>query len=292
MALINNKTYDSKYNPNQLTATLAIASGAVVFSFTFLGVVFLCCDSKVLTVIFIIGWIGLFLLAFIAGIICLVLAVNVNIINSFTCQSIAESRNAVVDTYMGYVDQNFCSLGCPCDISNSTWISFNSVPLSIRSTWITPGYSNQNYSFANCPEPIRNSTFYTSNATDYGLSFDSNHNNATLFDETTFFNTWNYLETTYSCSGFCNMTYINSIGVNMTIYKYLFSNVNNGVPPYRSGCYKAIINTTAGYLSSYGAYIMCLSIFMLVILVNLFSYLCSSDLTMEDNRNVVMLSKI
>src|SRR4051812_10789355 len=84
MAMTNNKTYDSKYNPNQTANTLAIASAAVVFSFTFLGVVFLCCDSKVLTVLFVIGWIGLFLLCFIVGIICLVLAVNVNIINSFT----------------------------------------------------------------------------------------------------------------------------------------------------------------------------------------------------------------
>jgi hypothetical protein len=237
----------------------------------------------------VIGWISLFLLAFIVGIICLILAVNVNLLNQFTCTSASFSRNMGIDKYMAKADENFCSLRCPCDISLTSLVKFSSVPKVFFNDWVVIPFS-KNTQFQKCSSSVRNDTYYSSNATDYALSFNLNYGNSTeTFNEEQFFNTWNYLEDTYKCSGFCSMSYYNEKQVNTTIYKYLFSDINKGIPDYREGCYKAIVSSTASYFSSYGSYIMILSIFMLVILINLFSYLCSSD--NDDSRNIVMLNK-
>jgi hypothetical protein len=286
-SLSSYKTYDSKYNPNQLNATLAITSAAVVFFFTFLGIAFLCCDSKILTVIFVIIWIGLFLLAFIVGIICLVLSVNANIINSFTCNNMYNSRNSRLDVYMAKVDETFCSARCPCDIATQNLSKFAGQAKSIFDLW-SIAFSTKTYNFGNCPSQVKTDTFNLAEATDYSVSFNFNYRNSSeTFDQDNFFKTWNYLETTYKCSGFCNTTYTDTLNKNRTMYKYLFSDVNNGVPDFRDGCYKAIVNGVGSYFSSYGSYILIISIFMLIILINLFSYLCSSD-AVEDSRNIML----
>ncbi len=274
---------DSKYNPNQLSATLGIAAAGIVFFFTFLGVSFLCCDSKFLAAIFVIGWIGLFLLAFVVGIICLVLSVNANIINSFTCSNMWKSRNAQIDKYMALVDENLCSQNCPCDITQISMFSH----LPIFQDWTLKPLSRV-YNFQSCPFVTRNATLDASNATDFSLSFNANYRNQSdSYDEQQFFDTWKYLENRYKCSGFCNTTYINSKNKIVTMYKYLFSDINYGIPQNKDGCYKAIVNYTASYFSSYGSYILIISIFMLLILINLFSYLCSSD-PIEDKMKIIL----
>ena len=277
------KNLDSKYNPNQLSATLGIAAAGIVFAFTFLGILFLCCDSKFLTVIFIVGWIGLFLLAFITGIICLVLSVNSNIINNFTCSNMWKSRNAPLDKYMALVDENLCSQNCPCDITYITMFSH----LPNFQDWTLKPLSRV-YNFQSCPFLVRNATIGASNATDYSISFNSNYRNQVdSYDEQQFFDTWKYIENTYRCTGFCNTTYINSQNKIVSMYKYLFSDINNGIPQNKDGCYKAIVNYTASYFSSYGSYILIISIFMLLILINLFSYVCSSD-PLEEVRDIIL----
>jgi len=191
---------------------------------------------------------------------------------------------------MGMVDEAFCSNNCTCNLNPANLSKFSNVSANVTNTWIINTDSSANvFGFQNCSGPIRNQSMNNSNSTDYTISFDVPHNNASVYDENSFFSTWNYIETTYQCSGFCNTTYTNSKGNNMTFNRYLFSNVNNGIPTNRNGCYKAILTNTANFFSSYGAYIMCIAVFMLVILINLFSYLCSSDLAMEDGRNVVMV---
>ena len=124
----------------------------------------------------------------------------------------------VVDYYVTKADQLYCSADCPCgytgkdSFQNRTLITSNSGPLSFR----------------NCPQKaINNVEIYSQN---YGFSDSFEDLSKTL----------NWLETKFSCAGFCVTNYTDNSGMNFRIEKYLFSDINSGKPE-KNGCLQALI---------------------------------------------------
>lgn len=125
-----------------------------------------------------------------------------------------------VDTYLQKIDQNLCSPICPCLISNPNIYSQN--------TTVSPSFSQWNSSktvgslnFQNCSELVQTGVYKA--ATLENPLFDPKSN----FDPQKFARYMSNVENEFKCSGWCNVTYVNPRTTQqMTMYKYLFSDVN------------------------------------------------------------------
>ena len=179
-----------------------------------------------------------------------------------------------LDKYIQKVDENFCTSNCTCDIykeiDDKNWLKeISSQNSSIN--LIDNGINNSIISFQNCS--MKNFTIKEFEKLEIDFDF------------------LEFIETTYKCSGYCDLSYINSFNENKTINKYLFSNINKARPEFREGCFKAILYSYKSYLNGIYIFIVIISIFILNIIISLFSYLCSKENHFNDNQNI-MLSQI
>ena len=109
-----------------------------------------------------------------------------------------------IDDYLIRADMYLCSSLCPCYIkSNKAFISDIFI-YPIYEKWIVTNNTNAAVNFQSCPRKL--------NLT------NSENNLVTVYSQ---------IEKNFKCVGFCKTTYNNNItNNNMTMYKYLFSDIN------------------------------------------------------------------
>jgi hypothetical protein len=153
-----------------------------------------------------------------------------------------------IDSYLQRVDQSLCSNTCPCYFTNITDFVNNSTLAPYYGQWvksITP--AGGVVSFLNCSQAVQNNAIANARASD--VYFDP----AGDFKADRFYNYMGNVEIDFECSGWCNVTYQNTqTGNTMVMFKYMFSDINRGVPK-RLGCLNSVIEWLPPYLNAFGA---------------------------------------
>jgi hypothetical protein len=165
------------------------------------------------------------------------MAISVNDIDKYIgCNSefsgILSAYNHI-DNYIVGVDTLFCSDACPCYLNNRTGFEKDHGIYSTYEHWNITLNDKDPVDYQQCSEPTH-AFLYNSYSARY---------NGTLLDEKQFWNYYNYIESQYDCVGFCRTQYYSDFSkTNQTMYKYMFTDVNRGVPK-NVGCMKTIITT-------------------------------------------------
>jgi len=212
-----------------------------------------------------------------------------------------------VDQYLQQVDQGLCSQACPCGINNTqsanNWRSFYP---NVYNTWTINPQSSVN-SFGNCPSAVQSSA-YNNAQRNYAMINNNPGNYNPSFRDNKFSGYWANIENKFQCTGFCNTTYINGNGQNITMVKYLFSDINRGIPA-TIGCKPAIFTWLSHFLDVWGALALTIATILFIVFLMALTYICCSRdakyerepipvipvpvpnqnrLTTENNPNVVL----
>jgi hypothetical protein len=164
-----------------------------------------------------------------------------------------------IDSYLQRVDQSLCSPACPCYFTNVTGFVNNATIAPYFNQWTKTNVQPANIAFQNCSSQVQISTYTAARASD--SYFDPNNE----FNSGNFFKYMNDVEVDFKCSGWCNVTYLNTNTNSQTVmFKYLFSDVNMG-PPKRLGCLNSLIEWLPPYLMAYGSVTMVLVGFQVII---------------------------
>lgn len=164
-----------------------------------------------------------------------------------------------IDSYLQQVDQNFCGPNCPCYISNTNGFTTNSTVAPFYNQWTKTNDRLGNTAYQNCSSQVQSQTYSQAAAKD--ALFDPNAN----FDQNSFANYMQRVESRFSCAGWCNVTYFNTnTNTNAAMFKYNFNNINNG-PAQNLGCLNSVINWLPPYLNAFGAVTMVLAGFQMIV---------------------------
>lgn len=125
-----------------------------------------------------------------------------------------------VDIYLQKVDQSLCSQQCPCNIANPNVFSSNITVSPFYNLWTkTNNYGSS--AFQNCTSLVQLNAYTQSKNEDNLFDPEGNFNTAL------FANYMGRVETQFQCTGWCNVTYVDTnLGSTTTMYKYLFTDIN------------------------------------------------------------------
>jgi hypothetical protein len=152
-----------------------------------------------------------------------------------------------IDTYLQKVDQNFCSPRCPCFITNTQSFTKNDTIVEYYNQWTKSNIPPVSIAFQNCTNSAQENTYYQT------LADDSTFDPTGVFDQKQFSSYMSAVEMEFECSGWCNVTYVNrNTDKMMVMHKYLFSDINRGVPP-KLGCLDSMLGYLPAYLNGWGA---------------------------------------
>lgn len=163
-----------------------------------------------------------------------------------------------IDGYIQNTDQAFCSDECPCNLKNDFSFVSNSTLAPIYNTWNVTNSTIAPFSYVNCTGVVKAKVYNRTITSD--PKFDSDK--SFLVDRFTTY--MGKIETLFKCTGWCSVDYKTPRDENTKIIKYLFSNINNGVPEH-FGCYNELLNWLPAYLLSYGALIISCVFFQIII---------------------------
>lgn len=167
-----------------------------------------------------------------------------------------------IDSYLQRVDQALCSPACPCYFNVTSPFVNNATVAPYYNSW-TKTLPNQlgNVAFQECSGQVQSNVINSARAAD--VYFDPNKE----FNTANFFDYMNSVENDFKCAGWCNVTYFNTnTNSDQVMFKYLFSNVNKGVPQ-RLGCLNSIIEWLPPYLNAWGAVTLVLVGFQLIVFI-------------------------
>jgi len=177
-----------------------------------------------------------------------------------------------IDLYLQQVDQGLCSQSCPCNVSNASalksWQTYYP-----SNSFITNNVSGVN-NFGLCPDKFQNST-YSIAQNKYALIPNNNTSYNPSFNYSLFAPYWANIENQFNCTGFCNTNYINGIGQNITMVKYLFSDINKGIPS-SLGCLPSLYTWLEHFLEVWGAIALTVATIMFVVFILACTYVCCS----------------
>lgn len=193
---------------------------------------------------------------FAIGVFALV-AYNVGFVNTYdSCNgqfSGVLSMWQGMDTYLHKVNNELCSEECPCYLTNQTgYLSSQYLPMFKQMT-ITKN-PNDAISFQNCSDAVKHRVLNEAREADVYLSKSVPEK----FNADNFAEYMSTMEEFFSCTGWCNTTYQNPKKENVTMFKYLFSDINRG-PAEKVGCLDSLINWLPGYLGAFGSMTMILA---------------------------------
>ena len=167
-----------------------------------------------------------------------------------------------LDELFANVDQHLCSINCPCDFDNQTAVDEFTFSSKYNERWET---YNTNQQFDNYND--KQKKFYK-RAQDCP-KIDSVYNymgelfrtkvgkfNKDKFKK--FAKYWARIEEKFKCTGWCQRS--SNAG---SMYKYLFSDVNNGVA--RNGCMNPFKNWQVKMLHAYGSLMIFVTFFQVLI---------------------------
>ena len=186
-----------------------------------------------------------------------------------------------VDLYLQSVDELFCSYRCPCYFNRTTSYKF------IMNTTAAP-YYNQWVKYDLKLKPIR---FQQCNDTEIAEAYNNYLMRNAYYNyslrQDWFHTYYRHIEEYFHCTGFCSLTYNNSITkTNMKIVKYLFSDVTKGVPEH-IGCLDRMLDWVRKTLNAFGA--VCLFMFVVefilfIIVVMLISQVFKENRAIAQSR--------
>jgi len=167
-----------------------------------------------------------------------------------------------LDNYLLNADRAFCSQECPCFIGNTVPFEFNTTVAPSFQKWVR---TNQNgggaINFQGCPGNVRQNVY--NEAVGSNPLFDPNKQ----FNDQRFFDYMSRFENQFKCTGFCFNRYKNpSTNEDQTLWKYMFSDINNGVP-HHSGCLNSILQWLPTYMLAYGSVGMVLAGVQIALLI-------------------------
>jgi hypothetical protein len=256
----------------QLTALTAI------FVFSIIGIIaFLTGSSACLMLFAILAFLSSLFIAAIA-ILSLVMAYHARDFRSpgsmLSCTSNYDtvmSQYNVADNYLQQVDQGLCSQACPCKFTNpTTQNNYRAYYPMTYNTWTvnpTSGVSD----FTNCPQAVQYSA-YNNGQRNWQLgNAGSNYNSN--FDMVNFHNYWSRVENKFNCTGFCKTTYTNGNGQTLGMVKYLFSDINRGIPE-NIGCMPHLLTWIAKFLDVFGGLALTLALLMFIAFLLAATYVC------------------
>jgi len=166
-----------------------------------------------------------------------------------------------LDDYMHNVDQALCSQSCPCYFYNTIPYQYNTTVLATYNSWTKTTNNYDSTAFQNCSNVVRSNVLADTSAK------NANFNSDGSFSFNNFQNYFSGIETMFSCSGFCNPTYVNSsTNQTTTMYKYLFTNVNNG-PVKNLGCLPQLLLWLPPYLTAWGSITMVLAGLQIIVFI-------------------------
>lgn len=127
--------------------------------------------------------------------------------------------------------------------------------------------NNKVINFRNCTDVIQTSI------ADSFIEYDKAHGNyLKKFNITKFGKFWDYIETKFNCTGWCQSEYEDSNHVTRGYFKYLASDVNRGVVEHQ-GCLKSILDWLPPLLRAYGIICVFCSFFGIMNIIFAFSLL-------------------
>ena len=263
---------NSRYFPNQFKGALNgnISVSVIFFIFSIIGIIAFYNESKVLLFFYGIVHSIIILFTFIMSIISLKINTNSSILKNYPCNKTVYSTNYSHDTIDGYlieVDKILCSNYCPCKIDKTTNLS--NLPISFN-------YSNNgSVNFQNCSDYAKGLAFANSNVTETILNFGSSNSNLT-FNFDLFSSTWALIESKFECSGFCTVNYTDAKGNIISMNKYLFTDINNGVPQNK-GCEYSMTKNVTKYFGIYGGLIIFIFFTQMLISFCACSFCCGKE---------------
>jgi len=179
-----------------------------------------------------------------------------------------------VDQYLQQVDQGLCSQACPCGITNSAsannWKTYYS---NVYNTWTVNPNSNVN-NFGLCPSAVQSSA-YNNAQNNYALMQPSNTSYNPSFNYSAFYPYWANIENKFNCTGFCNTTYTNGNGQSVSMVKYLFTDINRGIPS-SIGCLPSIFTWLAHFLDVWGGIALTIATILFAMFILACTYVCCS----------------
>jgi hypothetical protein len=153
-----------------------------------------------------------------------------------------------LDGYLLNADRALCSAECPCYITNTIPFQYNETVQPIYSQWVTTPQDLGAVNFQGCPTAVKRTVY--NQAVQSSELFDPEPKQ---FNEQKFWDYMSRFEDQFSCTGFCFNTYIDkNSGKESKMFKYLFTDINKGVPIH-SGCLNSILQWLPSYLLAYGS---------------------------------------
>lgn len=187
-----------------------------------------------------------------------------------------------MDTYLHNVDQALCSKECPCAFDGAYGLSDDHKYANVYKSWVISNDSFGPISFANCTGEVKTKVYEKTKKENPNFDPD----NSFLVNQ--FSDYMGMIENKFKCVGWCstsykiqtstqsnnneananttNVTNTNSKGEETQMIKYLFSNINNGIPQH-FGCVDQVISWLPQYLLSNGSCTLVQAAFQIVIFV-------------------------
>lgn len=195
-----------------------------------------------------------------------------------------------MDNYIINADQFLCSPQCPCFIKDTSLFTSNQASNAAFNQWTTTLNDQDVVNFQGCSLAVKQNVYDIANSLSPDFFNPNGDFNAAQF--------WAYMatiENRFSCSGFCNINYINSFTSTATsISKYIFTDVNRGVPA-NAGCLDIILNWLPSYLLAFGSVGIVLAFFQLIsiIMAGILSHYKgkdykNNDVVVVNNRKVIV----
>ena len=167
-----------------------------------------------------------------------------------------------MDNYLLNADMYLCSADCPCFIQNTTPYTSNPFVAPAFNQWTVTQNNLNAVNFQGCSQAVHTNVYTAANAASPDFFNPNGDFNAANF--------WAYManiENRFSCTGFCQINYLNAFTNQPTqVSKYLFTDVNRG-PPAAFGCLDIFLNWVPSYLLAFGSVAMVLFFFQLLSLI-------------------------
>lgn len=279
-----------KEGPWTALGAAQISSVVVLFASFILGIMTfgICIQSKGLQLFFVVFELLSTIISFSIGVYCLVASQISNNELTQTCQI---DYKGMFDNFR-YLDELFhkadfilCSSDCPCNITND---------LTLEEFQQTEKFYNEYKEYKIDSNSTIKSIQQCQNIDDIiTVSKQTNFtDNIGYITEDIFrkdFATyWKRIEEKFDCVGWCEGAYFDSISSkNRFMYKYLFSDVNRGVPKRR--CMNPFKNWMVRMLKAFGSLILIDSILQATIFVFAVTLFCF--LSFKEDSNIIINEK-
>lgn len=193
-----------------------------------------------------------------------------------------------IDTYLNNVDQALCSKECPCNFKGGVGVTDESIYSKIYKTWSILNESYAPISFDNCTAEVKSKVYQKTKIENPNFDPDNS------FQPGKFNQYMGMIENKFQCVGWCSTTYTKNITENnktistsTPMIKYLFTNINNGIPQ-NFGCVDQVINWLPQYLLSNGSCTLVQAVFQVVTLVLCFQL---SNTKRRDDSSVIEIAE-